>query len=183
MGINILPRQLQTERAKECGIYEADLRAAAETLRLDGIDDSSEFGEEAVDGGERRRGRRCRRASLSQRRRVPRRILTKTGEQALQCFLARVRRRAWARQRAEAQRAQAAEGSKRERLKTKWERGQRKATVVPFIAKGLVGRGSARPAPLCLWAAMWREDTRMVRRCHTGAAGIRNGRKDPVRHI
>jgi hypothetical protein len=36
----------------------------------------SEFGEETVDGGERRGGRGCRGASLSQRRRVPRQILT-----------------------------------------------------------------------------------------------------------
>jgi hypothetical protein len=97
-GINTLLRQIRTARAEEYGVRRANLRAA-ETLRLDGADEPPEFGEEAVDSGERRRGRRCCGASLSQRRRMPRRILTRSGGQALQCFLARGRRRAWARRR------------------------------------------------------------------------------------
>jgi hypothetical protein len=57
MEINILVRQMRTTRVEECEICGPNLRVA-ETLRLNGADESPEFGEEAVDGGEWRRGRR-----------------------------------------------------------------------------------------------------------------------------
>ncbi len=61
------------------------------------------------------------------------------------------------------------------RREMKWECGRRKGTVAPFIAKVFVGRKTARPAPLCPWAATWRKDTRAARRCHTEATRIRCG--------
>jgi hypothetical protein len=61
-GINTLLRQIRTARAEECGVRGANLRAA-ETLRLDGVKDSPELGEQAIDSGEWR-GRRCGGASL-----------------------------------------------------------------------------------------------------------------------
>jgi hypothetical protein len=96
--INILVRQMRTTRVDECEICGPNLRAA-ETLRLGGADESPEFGEEVVDGGEWIRGRRCRGASLRRRRRTLRSILTTTSGQALRRFQAKGHRRTQARRR------------------------------------------------------------------------------------
>jgi hypothetical protein len=147
----------------------------AEFRRVDGPEVSTEFGEEAVDGGEWR----CRvgrgGASLGGGRTARR---NRDGEDGVGSAM-RSRRVSPENLCAAANGgAESSSGKGRRKLEGRWSESMGdEEPSHPYMEKEIVGRKRPGPHRFTSWAATWRQSTRVAGGYHTG------GHTDPLRHI